>query len=303
MRTVRQFVVAALICIIPVCSDSEVFSLNTANAVLSAPPPKMKRVSNRKANPKGNLLITEYHRIEPKEGAWTRSSQNFRKDLERLYKWGFRPITMMEYVTKSFRIPPGATPIAITFDDSSEGQFRILPTGQIDPNCAVGIWLDFAKDKPDFPLKATWYMLPKIAFGQKKLVAKKIQMLQQWGSEIGSHTMTHRSLKTLSDETVKKELAESIEYWKKFGVEIKTIAVPYGVLPRDPSVLKGFTYNGKKYRYEGVTFVGSRPAYGPNNPRFDPYKCWRVIGYGGELGDMWWGAQFAEGKSQLYVQP
>ena len=37
-------------------------------------------------NPQGKVMIIEYHKIDYPEGRWTRTPENFRKDLDRFYE-------------------------------------------------------------------------------------------------------------------------------------------------------------------------------------------------------------------------
>ena len=42
------------------------------------------------ANELGRVMILEYHKIDYPEERWTRTPENFRRDLERLYARGYR---------------------------------------------------------------------------------------------------------------------------------------------------------------------------------------------------------------------
>ncbi|HEX2999623.1 MAG TPA: hypothetical protein VHR86_05235, partial [Armatimonadota bacterium] len=50
-------------------------------------------VSNAAPNELGRVLVLEYHQIGDHEARWTRTPENFRKDLETLYKHGFRAVS------------------------------------------------------------------------------------------------------------------------------------------------------------------------------------------------------------------
>lgn len=259
-------------------------------------------VTTRKPNTMGRVLVLEYHRIAD-EGAWTRTAKKFRADLERLYKMGFRPVTVSEIAAGDFDIPKGASPVAITFDDSDISQYRILKDGTIDPDSAVGIWRTFAVTHPDFPVKATFYVLPPRPFGQKAWVGTKLRNLREWGSEIGSHTLSHKSLGSMTDDEVKHELAGSIDWLRKLGIEPTSLATPYGVRPKNHGLLSGFEWNGKRYGFRAVTRIGAAPAWSPNDERFDPHNIWRVLGEDGEERMSHWLARIEKGKIEPYVQP
>ena len=266
--------------------------------------PVLKRVSNRPGYKKGVVFIAEDHRVLPKEGLYTRSTKNFRKDLDTLYRLGFRPVTLTEFVEGKMTLPPGASPVVLTFDDSSLSQFKILPDGKVDPECAVGILEQFSKEYPDFPVKATFFILPKVPFGQEIWVDKKFSMLKAWGCELGSHTLTHSSLRKLSDEKVKQELGGSIDWIRSLGFEPKTMAVPYGVMPKNVSLLKSFTWNGKQYGFIANVRSMGRPARSFESEKPDnPYRLARVIGSDEPMALTHWLKMVEQGAIQPYVQP
>lgn len=262
-----------------------------------------KRVSNRPANPNGDVLVLEYHHISPKEARWDRSRDRFRADLERLYKMGFRPVTATEYITNQMTLPPGASPVVMTFDDANPSQIALLPDGSLDPNSAVGIWRAFADKHPDFPVKGTFYVLPTM-WGQPKDVEKKVAMLREWGSELGSHTISHPKLKNLSDEKAKQELGEAIDRLEKLGEKGPvSIALPFGISPKNASLLKSFTWRGKPYQMSGAMLVGANPAPPPTSPKFNPYRIPRIQSIEGEMGITYWLDQVQKGAVKVYVAP
>ena len=117
--------------------------------------PSQKPVSTRPANLNGKVFVAEYHHIRAGKGGMFRTPQAFIDDLNRFYKDGFRPVTVAEYVTGKMPIPPGSSPVVFTFDDANPTQYWIRKDGSVDPDCAIGIWQEFAKTHPDFPIKAT----------------------------------------------------------------------------------------------------------------------------------------------------
>lgn len=268
------------------------------------PPPKPKRVTNRPGNENGQVLVLEYHHITEKESRWARSRTNFLRDLQRLYKMGFRPVTLHEYLTNTFKVQPGATPVVFTFDDGHEDQFRMLADGTIDPNCMVGIWQKFAQTHKDFPVKATFYVLPNIPFAQKKFAHRKVGLLKRWGCELGIHTMSHHSLRTVSSDRVKKEIALSIEWLRKWGVNPTTMAMPYGEYPQDRSLVKKFRWtNGKIYSLEGAVRVGAVPNPPPTSDKIKRWGLPRIQGVDLDFGLTYWLAKIRAGKVSVYVEP
>jgi peptidoglycan/xylan/chitin deacetylase (PgdA/CDA1 family) len=196
-----------------------------------------------------------------------RSAAKFRKDLERMYGMGFRPVTVTDYVNNTMKVPSGKTPVVITFDDAHDDQFHIRKDGSIDPKSAVGIWKKFADEHPDFPVVGTWYVLPNL-WGQEKLVQKKIEMLQSWGSEIGNHTVHHGDLRKMSDATVMKELGDMNLRLQKLGVPANMpFCPPYGSFPKNKALLKSFKYKGTTITHSSACQAGWCPAYSPNDKK------------------------------------
>ncbi|MCU0317525.1 MAG: polysaccharide deacetylase family protein [Fimbriimonadaceae bacterium] len=269
--------------------------------VAPALPPK--RITERPGNLQGSVMVVMYHQLGPTEKYMVRSYDNFRKDLNRLYEMGYRPVTMAEYAQNKMSLAPGASPVVLTFDDSWISQFRMLPDGTIDRKSFVGIWEEFAQKHPDFPVKGTFYVLPNGPFEQKNSAARKLELLRSWGSEIASHTIKHYDLRKKSDEVVKKELAESAEFVRSLGWEPVSLALPYGSIPRNTKLLEGFEWNGKRVKYQNVVLAGSAPNFSPNHRRFNPLRIWRVQAYPGVMGIDYWLDKVEAGESKPYVQP
>jgi hypothetical protein len=111
----------------------------------------------------GRVMILEYHKIDYPEARWTRTPENFRRDLETLYAKGYRLIALGDLLDGRIVLPAGTTPIVLTFDDSSPGQFRYIEQNgvlAIDPKSAIGILEAFTREHPDFGRAATFFVLP-----------------------------------------------------------------------------------------------------------------------------------------------
>jgi hypothetical protein len=142
-------------------------------------------------------MILEYHRIAEPDGRWTRSPAHLREDLDRLWDAGYRSIALDALIPGTIDLPPGTSPVVLTFDDSSPGQFRYLERDgrlEIDPDCAVGILEAFTRLHPGFGLNATFFVLPAAAepnrlFGQPDHELRKLQYLVSRGFELGNHTL------------------------------------------------------------------------------------------------------------------
>jgi len=223
-------------------------------------------------NELGKVMILEYHVIEEKESRWGRSVENFRKDLEHFYQAGYRTISLGEYIDGRIEIPRGTRPIILTFDDSSPGQFRyLLRNGkkEIDPDCAVGILIEFSRRHTDFRHIATFFVLPEAKephklFGQPEFEADKLKELVALGFEIGNHTLWHANLGKYDTTTVQKQLAQSVAAIQKRvpGYTIRSLALPFGVYPKDLNLAVRGLFNGIAYHHEAILKVagGSAPS-------------------------------------------
>jgi len=225
------------------------------------------------ANELGKILILEYHLIEKVESRWGRSVENFRQDLDRLYQAGYRTIGMGEYLDGKIVIPAGTKPVILTFDDSSPGQFRyLLRDGkpETDPDCAVGILLEFSKQHPDFGHHAIFFVLPEAKqphklFGQPEFEAQKLRELVSQGFEIGNHTLWHANLGKYDAVTVQKQLALSVAAIQKRvpGYPVRSLALPFGVYPKDLNLAMSGSFDGISYHHQAILKVAGGPAPSP----------------------------------------
>ena len=124
------------------------------------------------ADEAGRIPILMYHAIGgppfrgtlyDKEGL-NIAPATFRKHLDLMYAAHWYPVNMRDVLTSHISVPAGKTPVVLTFDDARGTQFHYLKDGTIDPNCAVGILHAFHKKHPDWPLRATFYVLPQSAW-------------------------------------------------------------------------------------------------------------------------------------------
>lgn len=256
------------------------------------PAPTLAEIQSRyHPNELGKVLILEYHEVGGSEARWRRSSENFRKDLETLYEKGYRLVNLRDYLAGKIDLPAGLSPVVLTFDDSDPGQFRyIIKDGQpvIDPDSAVGMIMAFHEQHPDFGVAGTFYVLWPYPFGQKDYARQKISFLINNGFEIGNHTVHHTSLSDLSPDEVRSELAMPNKYVSEIvpGYATDSLALPNGVSPKDPELLKAGSSDGIAYQMKAVLLVGAAPAPSPFSKDFNPYRLPRVQAIQSEL-DKW----------------
>ena len=237
-------------------------------------------------NELGRIMILEYHKIDYPEERWTRTPENFRRDLETLYAKGYRLINLGDLLDRRIALPAGTTPVVLTFDDSSPGQFRYLEkngTPEIDPKCGVGILEAFFKEHPDFGRGGTFYVLPGASppnrlFNQPAFEGKKLQFLASNGYEIGNHTLWHANLAKYPESTVRAQVADAQVWIQKHVPDYKTrtLALPHGVYPPDLSWVLHGTAKGTTYKNDAVLMVAGGAAPSPYARAFDPTHLPRI---------------------------
>ncbi len=247
---------------------------DTDDKGLPAPPDLPAEIKGLPPNELGDVMILMYHEIGYPEAEWCRTPENFRRDLEMLYKEGYRLVSLGDLLDGNIHIPANTTPVVLTFDDSTAGQFRYIEeNGEIiiDPDCAVGIMEDFYEEHPDFGLTATFYIFYEAPFRQPEYVEKKLNYLVERGFEIGNHSYTHGNLSRLSREDVLKQLGKHVQRTREYvpGYKVRSLALPYGAMPSEEELAVKGVYQDTAYHHEAVLLVGWHPAPSPFSADFD----------------------------------
>lgn len=254
-------------------------------AVASATPVKLtpEELKKYKPNELGLIMVLEYHSIARPEARWTRTPENFRKDLELLYKKGYYLTPLKDFVNNTMDVPAGKMPVVLTFDDSREDQFKYIKDKSgntiIDPDCGLGVIESVTKKYPDFGKAATFFVLPEVSFGQTKEDAKKkYEFLAANGYEIGNHSLSHPMLASLSDDKVVKEIASNVAGVRKYlpDYDVVSLAYPYGSVPKNLKTVESGEYQGVKYKNIAAFLVGSEPSYSPVSKKFKPLMIPRI---------------------------
>lgn len=289
---------------------SENPSENQDNAPLNKKILSKAELQSIHADESGEVMVLMYHNIGEEEATWTRTPENFKKDLQTLYDRGFRAISLEDYVQGKISTEKGFTPVVITFDDGRENNFRYLEDGlskQIDPECALGIMEEFKISHPDFNMTATFF-LNGLAFGVEEQEKDKLEFLSQNGYSIGNHTLTHPSLRSLSAEDIQKEIATLKQKHENTYPEanINTLALPFGEKPKGEDfkyTYKG-SYQGAGYENIAVLLVGWDPYLSPFDKDFDFSNIHRVRGSETNVDNVGlynWLDSYDKGSKQRYI--
>lgn len=210
----------------------------------------------------------------------------FRKQLEAMRRANWCPVNLRDLMDNRVDIPAGKTPVAITFDDARGSQFRFLHGSTIDPNCAVGILDAFSRAHPDWPRRATFFVLPRssdspVPFWQTGREAEKLQYLVRSGYEVANHTTSHGWLSRMSGQRISFEVAEAIRRIRRLapGATMDTLAVPYGDMPRSNDLrqllLRG-SDRGTSYVNRCVVLAWGGPTPSPYCRGFQPGAVTRI---------------------------
>ncbi len=267
------------------------------------------RVDGRAPNEMGRIPILEYHLLGDSESRWHVEHNHFRRDLERLYASGYRPVTVSEMIDKQIDLPAGQSPVVFTFDDAGPSQFGYIErngTLEIDPNSVVGIWLAFHKEHPDWRNKATFCMLSGGAaghafFGEKGIEGqksewrfRKVRYLAEQGFELCGHTLWHANLGKYSDAVVQEQIARGTLAIDSAvpGYRVRTFALPLGVWPKNRALAVAGEWKDPhgghvaRYAFDAVLEVAGGPARSPYDPAFDAKRLPRVEVFANQLEQM-----------------
>jgi peptidoglycan/xylan/chitin deacetylase (PgdA/CDA1 family) len=245
------------------------------------------------ANELGQVPVLRYQQISDERGDENRSPQDFAKDLDLLKSEGFVAVNLRDLASGNIDIPAGMSPVVLTFDGSSLGQYNILDDGTLDPASAIGM-LQGAVDSGGWAPKATFYVLQNVTskdnelFGQADRQQEKLRNLVDWGYEVGSHTISNLNLKKASALDAQMELEESQRKLQEIigtGYLVTSLAVPSGEYPADERILSAGTYDGKAYKYSSAVALGDTLSASPFSTLFNPMHIPRLTVTGSNLRD------------------
>ena len=181
-----------------------------------------------KANEAGKIMVLMYHVIGDAKGngpaGWITSERTWRSCTK-----GYRLISLNDYISNNIDIEAGYTPVVITFDDGTQGQFNILKENgefKVDPKCAVSIMEKFYSKHPDFGLEATFLFTTRCPW-QKDLVEYKLRYLVEKGMDIGNHTYGHANLGQQDAAGVRSQLGRMVAEQKYLPDNVNALALPY----------------------------------------------------------------------------
>jgi peptidoglycan/xylan/chitin deacetylase (PgdA/CDA1 family) len=262
-------------------------------------------------NEAGEIPILEYHQLVPdteKVTGYKYHVSEFRDDMEKLYALGYRPVSLSDVLLGKIDVPVGLSPVVLTFDDSLPGQLDYDGDGKISPDCVIGILQSVHAEHPDWPLKATFFVLPRKGytdyFFQPEYSQAKLQWLVANGFELGNHTIHHlRGIKSWPDARVEAEFAQAKALIQQNvpGYDVDTLALPYGVFPKNQSLVISGQSGGVSYHNLCALLAGAAPAPSPISKRFNPYRLQRIIPGDQRFALQYWLTYLAKNPIKRYI--
>lgn len=262
-------------------------------------------------NEDGEIMILMYHKFAKNSNGdvWTRSFDDFKNDLEVLYKNNYRPISMTDYLTNNIDVPYGMTPVVLTFDDGSAGQLAfewIDDELVIKENTAVKIMQDFNQDHPDFKLKGTFYITGTNFFGAKGTFTQRLTYLTDLGFEIGNLTKSHYALGNADTaDKVIEEVGGFVKFLDEYlpGYKVNSLSLPGGSRSKsfEKYMYEG-EYEGFEYVNKGVVSIyNSFPAKSPTNSEVNFKNIPRIKVSDDKKGLEYWIEYFKEHPGEKYI--
>ena len=232
-----------------------------------------------KANELGKIPVLMYHRIVKKRRASIdRTPGQFRKELEKLARQGYVPISAREFATGDIPVPPGKFPVVLTFDDGHPSHFGLDAQGNVKPDTAVAIILETAAKYPDFrPVATFWINHTPFGLQTEAEQAAAVRWLTANGFEVANHTWGHPNLRALPAKSVREHIARLERLLVRLGAgPAKTMALPYGSMPRQKKTARKGEWKGTRYDFDGVFLAGAEPSVSPYAKKFDRGAIQRI---------------------------
>jgi hypothetical protein len=260
------------------------------------------------ANELGDVPVLMYHQIrEDGGGQYDLTPAEFRAELERLWREDYWPVKAIDLVEGAFDVPAGKSPVVLTFDDSTKEQLDVDGAGNVKPQTAIGIMLDFARTHPGFELAGTFYP-NREPFAGVREGPRLLGWLAEHGFELGNHTKDHIPLNQMSSEEARRQLVLGREVITKAvpDVRVRTLALPLGAWPTPRSIAWRGAWGGRGYAHDGIFLVGAEPAKSPFARAFDPHAIPRIRttpqgASDPEYGSSWWLDRLRRGSARRFV--
>lgn len=176
--------------------------------------------------PAGSIPVLAYHKVDTRfelGGTWVTPRQ-FERQMRWLKEDGWRTVTMTQAAEMMSSGTAEAKTVCLTFDDAYQGLHRYaLPILQkMGFTATVFVVTDYVGAENTWDLNWGGRRFRHLDWDQMK-------EMQRAGIEFGSHGASHRDLRSLADQDLRRELAGSKKSLEEgLGAEVAAFCYPFG---------------------------------------------------------------------------
>jgi peptidoglycan/xylan/chitin deacetylase (PgdA/CDA1 family) len=170
-------------------------------------------------------LVLCYHAVSQVwEHALAVRPADFERQLRRMIGRGFQPATADDVVRSDGRL------LHVTFDDAYRSVEHALPTlERLGVPATVFVCTEYAESGGPLSIPELSDEAARLPTELATLDWSAVRELVSRGVEVGSHTITHAHLPTLSDADLTRELGDSKQQLEtEIGSPCRFLAYPYG---------------------------------------------------------------------------
>ncbi|MFD2353341.1 polysaccharide deacetylase family protein [Nonomuraea ferruginea] len=138
-------------------------------------------------------------------------------------------------------------------------------------------WRSSWRRRPDIPTSGPWprsgSTTRRSACGPSRSRPRPCAGWLGNGFEVANHTWGHPNLRAVPTRTVRKQLAKLERLLVRLGAgPAKTMALPYGSMPRKKKAARSGAWEGTRYAFDGVFLAGAEPSLSPYAKKI---RSWR----------------------------
>ena len=258
-------------------SSSDVSTGSPDESVAPSGPMTSDRAQAIGANEMGQVLVIMYHLFDSEETEWTRTPENFRKDIALLKKEGFYPVNVRDLVSGNIDIPPQSRSCS---PDDSSGPVPSSRTAVSTPTARSASCRQRWTRKLGLGNRSTACSTssPRAGSSGRKTASRR-RNLVDWG--YGWAAMPSRTSIWPGFHTEQQAAGPSQSILENLiggGYEVTSIALPFGEYPESDSILKNGRYEDITYAYTAGLSIKEAHCPSPFSTKFKPLHIPRFRG-------------------------